>query len=138
MGTTSLTESCSSLAEFVTAQRAAAQTSILPDRASPFVETSIAEKTQALVRLGLANSRIKDFFDIHALAMARPFDGETLRLAFVGRIEAPSIRTYPSYRHLDGVPVARTRGRRDQGTLVARVDAGRSVGRDAMNAADNG
>jgi predicted nucleotidyltransferase component of viral defense system len=30
-------------------------------------ETSIAEKTEALVRLGLANSRMKDFFDIHAL-----------------------------------------------------------------------
>jgi hypothetical protein len=34
-------------------------------------ETSIAEKTEAMVRLALANSRMKDFFDIHRLASAR-------------------------------------------------------------------
>lgn len=40
-------------------------------------ETSIAEKTEAMVRLALANSRMKDFFDIHGLAETRTFDGET-------------------------------------------------------------
>ena len=44
-------------------------------------ETSIAEKTEAMVRLALANSRMKDFFDIHRLAETRTFDGEMLRLA---------------------------------------------------------
>jgi predicted nucleotidyltransferase component of viral defense system len=44
-------------------------------------ETSIAEKTEAMVRLALANSRMKDFFDIHRLADTRTFDGETMRLA---------------------------------------------------------
>jgi hypothetical protein len=44
-------------------------------------ETSIAEKTEAMVRLVLANSRMKDFFDIHRLAATRTFDGETMRLA---------------------------------------------------------
>lgn len=44
-------------------------------------ETSIAEKTEAMVRLALANSRMKDFFDIHRLAETRSFDGETMRLA---------------------------------------------------------
>jgi hypothetical protein len=44
-------------------------------------ETSIAEKTEAMVRLGLANSRMKDFSDIRALAGAHGFDGETLRLS---------------------------------------------------------
>jgi len=44
-------------------------------------ETSIAEKTEAMVRLALANSRMKDFFDIHRLAETRTFDGETMRLA---------------------------------------------------------
>jgi Nucleotidyl transferase AbiEii toxin, Type IV TA system len=44
-------------------------------------ETSIAEKTEAMVRLALANSRMKDFFDIHRLAATRTFDGETMRLA---------------------------------------------------------
>jgi hypothetical protein len=44
-------------------------------------ETSIAEKTEAMVRLGLANSRMKDLFDIRALAAAHRFDGDTLRLS---------------------------------------------------------
>jgi len=44
-------------------------------------ETSIAEKCEAMVRLAAANSRMKDFFDVYALAAARSFDGETLRKA---------------------------------------------------------
>lgn len=44
-------------------------------------ETSIAEKTEAMVRLALANSRMKDFLDIHRLAETRTFDGEAMRLA---------------------------------------------------------
>ena len=43
-------------------------------------ETSIAEKTEAMVHLALANSRMKDFFDIHRLAETRTFDGDTMRL----------------------------------------------------------
>ena len=50
-------------------------------------ETSIAEKTEAMVRLALANSRMKDFFDIHGLAITRPFDGDTLRLALAATFE---------------------------------------------------
>lgn len=34
-----------------------------------------------MVRLALANSRMKDYFDIHRLAETRTFDGETMRLA---------------------------------------------------------
>jgi predicted nucleotidyltransferase component of viral defense system len=56
-------------------------------------ETSIAEKTEAMVRLALANSRMKDFFDIHRLAETRIFDGETMRLAVARRgIEIPAER----------------------------------------------
>lgn len=33
------------------------------------------------MRLALANTRMKDFFDIFGLAEARAFDGDTLRLA---------------------------------------------------------
>jgi predicted nucleotidyltransferase component of viral defense system len=60
-------------------------------------ETSIAEKTEAMVRLALANSRMKDFFDIHRLAETRTFDGEMMRLAvkatFTHRnLELPSER----------------------------------------------
>lgn len=50
-------------------------------------ETSIAEKTEAMIRLALANSRMKDFFDIRALAMTKPFDGDTLRLALAATFE---------------------------------------------------
>jgi len=39
-------------------------------------ETVVAEKYQALVHLGLANSRLKDFYDLWVIAF--DFDGQTL------------------------------------------------------------
>jgi predicted nucleotidyltransferase component of viral defense system len=54
-------------------------------------ETSIAEKTEAMVLLALANSRMKDFFDIHQLAETRTFEGETLRLAITATFERRGI-----------------------------------------------
>lgn len=44
-------------------------------------ETAIAEKLHAMVTLGSKNSRMRDFFDIRALARAEPFDGEQLARA---------------------------------------------------------
>jgi hypothetical protein len=44
-------------------------------------ETSVAEKFDAMVRLGPVNSRMRDFWDVAALAQQFPFDGETLRTA---------------------------------------------------------
>lgn len=44
-------------------------------------ETAIAEKFHAMVKLGELNSRMKDFFDIWALATTGPFDGTTLSAA---------------------------------------------------------
>jgi predicted nucleotidyltransferase component of viral defense system len=44
-------------------------------------ETAIAEKLHAMVTLGSKNSRMRDFFDIRALARAEPFDGERLARA---------------------------------------------------------
>jgi len=41
-------------------------------------ETAIAEKVHAMVVLGSKNSRMRDFFDVHALAMHEPFDGGRL------------------------------------------------------------
>jgi hypothetical protein len=46
-------------------------------------ETSIAEKLHAMVELGEANSRMKDYFDIAELARIRDFDGEILSRAIV-------------------------------------------------------
>jgi hypothetical protein len=56
-------------------------------------ETSIAEETEAMVRLALANSRMKDFFDIHRLAETRTFDGETMRRAFAATLDAGVLRS---------------------------------------------
>jgi predicted nucleotidyltransferase component of viral defense system len=41
-------------------------------------ETAIAEKLHAMVVLGAANSRMRDFFDVHALASREAFDGAVL------------------------------------------------------------
>ena len=44
-------------------------------------ETFIAEKFEAMVRLGPTNSRMKDFWDVAALALQFSFDGPTLQSA---------------------------------------------------------
>ena len=44
-------------------------------------ETLIAEKFDAMVSLGLTNTRVKDLWDIACLARRFAFDGETLRTA---------------------------------------------------------
>lgn len=41
-------------------------------------ETVVAEKFQAMVMLGIANSRMKDFYDLYVLARDFAFDGNTL------------------------------------------------------------
>ena len=50
-------------------------------------ETLIAEKFSAMVTLGERNSRIKDVWDIAALAQDFPFDGPTLRSALGRTVE---------------------------------------------------
>ncbi|MGH9363642.1 MAG: nucleotidyl transferase AbiEii/AbiGii toxin family protein [Thermoanaerobaculia bacterium] len=41
-------------------------------------ETAIAEKAHAMVVLGAKNTRMRDFFDVQALAAREPFDGAAL------------------------------------------------------------
>ena len=53
-------------------------------------ETSIAEKLHAMVVLGLPNSRMKDFFDIAALAEREHFNGEKLGSAITATFERRS------------------------------------------------
>ena len=50
-------------------------------------ETVIAEKVEAMVQLGMANSRMKDFFDVMVLAGMYPFDGALLVRAFRATFE---------------------------------------------------
>ena len=44
-------------------------------------ETVVAEKTEAMVQLGLVNSRMKDYYDIWVLMQGFQFDGELLKSA---------------------------------------------------------
>lgn len=67
------------------AREATLQT-ILDDFSAPRVkvypaETIVAEKLHAMVKLGIANGRMKDFFDVWVLASMRDFDGELLAKA---------------------------------------------------------
>jgi predicted nucleotidyltransferase component of viral defense system len=44
-------------------------------------ETVVAEKAEAMVQLGLVNSRMKDYFDLWILLREFEFDGELLKMA---------------------------------------------------------
>ena len=59
---------------------------------SPFLrayppETVVAEKLEALVALGMRNSRMKDFFDLWVIAKTFAFDGQTLAAAVAATFE---------------------------------------------------
>ena len=45
------------------------------------IETVVAEKLEAIVKLGMLNSRLKDFYDIYAISKTFDFDGNTLSKA---------------------------------------------------------
>lgn len=53
-------------------------------------ETVVAEKFQTLVALGMLNSRMKDFFDLWAIAETFSFDGPVLAEAFRATFERRS------------------------------------------------
>ena len=50
-------------------------------------ETVVAEKLEAMVQLGLANSRMKDFYDVAVLARDFDFDGDLLARAIRATFE---------------------------------------------------
>ena len=52
-----------------------------PDLSAYPRQTVVAEKFQAMVALGIANSRMKDFYDLWVLARTFEFDGPTLSRA---------------------------------------------------------
>ena len=47
-------------------------------------ETVVAEKLEAIVKLGMLNSRFKDYFDLHFLARKFPFEGALLAKSIAG------------------------------------------------------
>ena len=54
-------------------------------------ETSIAEKAEAMITKGFANSRMKDFYDIWLLSELFNFDYKTLRLALCNTFKRRNI-----------------------------------------------
>ncbi len=73
-------------------------------------ETLVAEKFEAMVKLGLVNSRMKDFFDVWLLSRQLDFDGETLAkavsLTFSNRgteIEIDPVALSPTFTDSDRV-----------------------------------
>ena len=72
----------------VTPQAAKATFPVLLDGPAPVLltypkETVVAEKFEAMVKLGIANSRMKDFHDLRAICELFPFDGQVLSEAIV-------------------------------------------------------
>jgi len=70
---------------------------ILPELPAPRLrayprETVVAEKFEALVTLGIANSRMKDYFDLWILASHADFDGDTLARAIRATFERRATR----------------------------------------------
>ncbi|MBL8968630.1 MAG: nucleotidyl transferase AbiEii/AbiGii toxin family protein, partial [Spirochaetaceae bacterium] len=77
---------------------------ILEDHPSPRLfaypkETVVAEKLEAIVSLGMANSRMKDYFDLHVLLGESAFD-ESLLATAIGRTFERRRTTLPT-----GVPL---------------------------------
>ena len=50
-------------------------------------ETVVAEKFEAVVRLGMANTRMKDFYDLWAMATTFEFTGESLAAALTATFQ---------------------------------------------------
>jgi predicted nucleotidyltransferase component of viral defense system len=63
-------------------------------RAYP-METVVAEKLEAMVKLGMANSRMKDFYDLVVLSSSFEFDGEILVRAIRATFERRSTPVPP-------------------------------------------
>ena len=66
-------------------------------------ETVVSEKLEATVKLGIANTRMKDFHDLHSLTNTFEFDGKTLTEAVRATFKRRGTELPP-----DGVPLAFT------------------------------
>ena len=66
--------------------------------------TVVAEKLEALASLGIANSRMKDYFDLWILSRYTEFDGDTLRRAIRATFDRRKTKLSP------GVPFGLTDG----------------------------
>ena len=78
--------------DVITPSAHSAEYPVLLDHPAPSLrvyprETVIAEKFQAMVHLGIANSRMKDFHDLWVLGSQFNFDGKTLATALARTFE---------------------------------------------------
>lgn len=55
-------------------------------------ESVVAEKFEAMVKLGIANSRMKDFYDLWVLAQRFEFDSANLAAAIQATFERPGVQ----------------------------------------------
>lgn len=103
-------------------------------------ETAIAEKVHAMVLLGSKNSRMRDFFDVHALSARCAFRGKLLvaavRSTFERRrtaipLESPIALT-PGFAELDGKQAQWTGYLRRYRIASAPEDLGETIASVAM------
>ena len=94
-------------------------------------EAVVAEKLEAMVSLGVTNSRMKDFYDVHMLASRFAFEGPTLseavRATFMRRgTPFPEEEPLALAREFMAAPERQTQWRAflRRGRLVAPPDAG--------------
>lgn len=98
-------------------------------------ETVVAEKTDALVTLGLANTRMKDFYDLMILSRRFDFDGALLQRALratFGRRGTPYSENPPiaftaefygdASRNRQWSGFVKRTGARDAGSLAETID----------------
>ena len=60
------------------------------------IETVVAEKCEAMVSLGMANSRMKDFFDLHWISQHKELSFQTLSQAIANTFERRSTAIPPA------------------------------------------
>jgi hypothetical protein len=95
---------------------------LLPDVAAPVLRvypryTVVAEKLETIVSFGIANSRLKDYFDLHTLATSFDFDGPTL----AGAVRATFERRRTPLP--EGLPLGLTRAFSDDPSKQAQWSA---------------
>jgi predicted nucleotidyltransferase component of viral defense system len=114
-------------------------------------ETVVAEKLEAMVLLGMANSRMKDFYDVAVLARDFDFDGALLTRAIQATFERRKTPLPPttlvaltsefaedSTKNTQWSGFVRKAGVRDAGTLAETIAAVRAFVDAPLAAAANG
>jgi len=88
-------------------------------------ETVVAEKIEAIVKLGIATSRMKDIYDLHVLAKRFTFPGLTLARAIRATFERRKTELPRSLSHVLGDSFLRDAGKRAQwAAFLRRMGAG--------------